>query len=137
MARLKRRSHLTTIREINMTPLIDLTFLLLIVFMITVPLMEYGVNVSPPELNATPLPEDNSIYITLNNSGQIVLSKQILQPDELTLRLGALLKSRAKISVLLRADGSRPYSEVMSTIKAIKAAGVKSVSLVTQSESSE
>ena len=137
MARLKRRSHLTTIREINMTPLIDLTFLLLIVFMITVPLMEYGVNVSPPELNATPLPEDNSIYITLNNSGQIVLSKQILQPDELTLRLGALLKSRAKISVLLRADGSRPYSEVMSTINAIKAAGVKSVSLVTQSESSE
>ena len=137
MARLKRRSHLKTIREINMTPLIDLTFLLLIVFMITVPLMEYGVNVSPPELNATPLPEDNSIYITLNNSGQIVLSKQILQPDELTLRLGALLKSRAKISVLLRADGSRPYSEVMSTIKAIKAAGVKSVSLVTQSESSE
>ena len=137
MARLKRRSHLTTIREINMTPLIDLTFLLLIVFMITVPLMEYGVNVSPPELNAVPLPENDSIYVNLNKSGQVVLSKQILQSDELTLKLKALLKNRGKINVLLRADGSRPYSEVMNTIKAIKAAGVRNISLVTQSESSE
>jgi biopolymer transport protein TolR len=137
MARLKRRSHLTTIREINMTPLIDLTFLLLIVFMITVPLMEYGVNVSPPELNAVPLPENDSIYVNLNKSGQVVLSKQTLQSDELTLKLKALLKNRGKINVLLRADGSRPYSEVMNTIKAIKAAGVKDISLVTQSESSE
>ena len=136
MARLKRRSHLTTIREINMTPLIDLTFLLLIVFMITVPLMEYGVNVSPPELNAVPLPENDSIYVNLNKSGQVVLSKQTLQSDELTLKLKALLKNRGKINVLLRADGSRPYSEVMNTIKAIKAAGVKDISLVTQSESS-
>ena len=135
MARLKRRSHLKTIREINMTPLIDLTFLLLIVFMITVPLMEYGVNVSPPELNATPLSEESSIYINLNNSGQIVLSKQVLQPNELTLKLEALLKSKPEITVLLRADGSRPYSEVMSTIKAIKAAGIKDISLVTQGES--
>jgi biopolymer transport protein TolR len=134
MARLKHRSHLTTIREINMTPLIDLTFLLLIVFMITVPLMEYGVNISPPELNAHPLPEDNSIYVNLDNRGQIILSKKILSPDELTLRLKALLKSRDKISILLRADGSRPYSEVISTVKAIKAAGVKDISLVTQSE---
>ena len=55
-----------------MTPLIDLTFLLLIVFMITVPLLEYGVNVSPPELNATPLPEEDNIYVNLNSYGQIV-----------------------------------------------------------------
>ena len=135
MSRHKHRSHLTIIREINMTPLIDLTFLLLIVFMITVPLMEYGVDVSPPEFNATPLPEDNSIYINLNNSGQIVLSKNIISPNELTLKLKTLLKSKDKISVMLRADGSRPYSEVMTTIKAIKAAGVKNISLVTQSES--
>ena len=135
MSRIKRRSHLTTIREINMTPLIDLTFLLLIVFMITVPLMEYGVNVSPPELNAAPLPEKNNIYVNLDNSGQIVFSKHILLPDELTTRLKAILNSKKKISVLLRADGSRPYSEVINVMKAIKAAGIQDISLVTQSES--
>jgi biopolymer transport protein TolR len=118
-----------------MTPLIDLTFLLLIVFMITVPLMEYGVNVSPPELNAAPLPEENNIYVDLNKSGQIVLSKQVLKPDELTSRLESSLKSKSRINVMLRADGLRPYSEVMSTIKSIKAAGIKNISLVTHSES--
>jgi len=135
MARQKRRSHLTTIREINMTPLIDLTFLLLIVFMITVPLMEYGVDVSPPELNATPLPEDNgTVYINLNNHGQIVMSKQVLQSNELISKLEILLRSKIDTSVMLRADGSRPYSEVMNTIKAVKAAGIKNISLVTRSE---
>jgi biopolymer transport protein ExbD len=42
-----------------MTPLIDLTFLLLVTFMITIPLMEYGVNVNPPEMNADKLPDEN------------------------------------------------------------------------------
>ena len=135
MPRLKRRSHLTTIREINMTPLIDLTFLLLIVFMITVPLMEYGVDVSPPELNAAPLPENNSEYITLNNKGQIIFSKKVVSPDELTLKLSEQLKYRKKLSILFRADGARPYSEVINTIKAIKKAGIIDISLVTQGES--
>ncbi len=118
-----------------MTPLIDLTFLLLIVFMITVPLMEYGVDVSPPELNAAPLPEDKSVYVTLNNKGQIVFFKKIVSPEELVLKLSELLKQRDKVSILLRADGTRPYSEVISTIKAIKKAGAKNISLITQGES--
>ena len=136
MARLKRRSQLRTIREINMTPLIDLTFLLLIVFMITVPLMEYGVDVSPPELNAAPIPEkDNTYNIDLTSNGQITLNKQVLEPEELTERLKSILMSKTNITVLLRADGTRSYNEVMSVMKAIKNSGVKDISLVTQSES--
>ena len=57
MSRQKQRSQLNAIGEINMTPLIDLTFLLLIIFMITAPLLEYGVDVSPPEMDASPLTE--------------------------------------------------------------------------------
>ncbi len=134
MGRLKRRSQLSNIREINMTPLIDLTFLLLIVFMITVPLMEYGVDVSPPELNAQPLSEENNIYVNLNNQGQILISKQVVEPNMLTERLESMLKSRGKLTILLRADGSRPYVEIIDVMKAIKAAGIKDISLVTQGE---
>ena len=50
--RRKMRSQLDAIDQINVTPLLDLTFLLLIVFMITMPLMEYGTNISPPEMNS-------------------------------------------------------------------------------------
>lgn len=57
--RRKMRSQLDAIDQINVTPLLDLTFLLLIVFMITMPLMEYGTNISPPEMNSGKLPEEN------------------------------------------------------------------------------
>ena len=61
MARKKRRRfEMDSIDEINMTPLIDLTFLLLIVFMITMPLVEYSLPVETPQMNAAPMPEKNS-----------------------------------------------------------------------------
>ncbi|UKI30200.1 MAG: biopolymer transporter ExbD [Lentisphaeria bacterium] len=57
MRRKRSRSQMAAIDQINVTPLLDLTFLLLIVFMITMPLMEYGTSVNPPEMNADKLPE--------------------------------------------------------------------------------
>ena len=72
----RQRSQLRLIDDINMTPLIDLTFLLLITFMITVPLMEYGVNVTPPEMNAEKLPDENFKVINLDKNGIIQFDKK-------------------------------------------------------------
>jgi biopolymer transport protein ExbD len=134
MARQKQRSQLTAISDINMTPLIDLTFLLLIIFMITVPLLEYGVNVNPPSMNAEPLPDENSKVINLDADGNIVFNKQSYQKDVLTEELKKLLKKNPKTIIMIRADGSRPYKEVMQVMKAVKDAGIQEVSLVTQAE---
>ena len=134
MARRKNRSHLSIIREINMTPLIDLTFLLLIVFMITVPLMEYGVDVSPPEMNANPIPGKNSFNIDINNRGNIVFKGQHLSSIELSDRLKSILSTRQDVTILLRADGSIPYEKVIEVMKIIKNAGIKNISLITQAE---
>ena len=62
--RKRSRSQMAAIDQINVTPLLDLTFLLLIVFMITMPLMEYGTNISPPEMNSDKLPTENFKSIT-------------------------------------------------------------------------
>ena len=132
MARQKQRSQLTAISDINMTPLIDLTFLLLIIFMITMPLLEYGVNVNPPEMNAEPLPEDNSTVINLDADGNVVFHKVSYQLDDLKVRLLEELKKNPKLIVMIRADGTRPYKEVMNVMKAVKEAGIQEVSLVTQ-----
>jgi biopolymer transport protein ExbD len=134
MARQKQRSQLTAISDINMTPLIDLTFLLLIIFMITVPLLEYGVNVNPPSMNAEPLPDENSKVINLDADGNIVFNKQSYQKDVLTEELKKLLEKNPKTIIMIRADGSRPYKEVMQVMKAVKDAGIQEVSLVTQAE---
>lgn len=130
----KHRSQLTAIGDINMTPMIDLTFLLLIVFMITAPLLEYGVDVTPPEMNAEPLPEEDSRIINLNRKGEIVLNKQVVNLNSLIQQLTALAKANPKLVVMIRADEERKYREVMELMKAVRASGVKQISLVTQAE---
>ena len=58
--------------QINVTPLLDLTFLLLIAFMITMPLMEYGTSIKAPEMNSNELPQDNFRSVTLTKQGTIL-----------------------------------------------------------------
>lgn len=133
MARQKHRSQLSAIGEINMTPLIDLTFLLLIIFMITAPLMENGLDVSPPKMNADPIKEKTKV-VNLNNRGEIVFERSTITADELPAMLAPLVSANPKITIMVRADGSRPYSEVMNLMRAVKNAGVNNISLVTQPE---
>lgn len=130
----KQRSQLRAISDINMTPLIDLTFLLLITFMITVPLMEYGVNVNPPEMNAEKLPDDNFKVINLDKKGGIQFDKKNYKLNELKEELIRIKNLNDKISLLIRADGDRQYKEVMELMKIAKEAGIKEISLVTQAE---
>ncbi len=134
MAREKRRFQLDTIDEINMTPLIDLTFLLLIIFMITAPLLEKGINVSPPEMNADELPKENIFVVNLDKSGKIVYDNEPIQENELISLLKNTYSNNPEITVLFRADGERKYNEVIKVMKIIKKSGIKNISLVTQSE---
>ena len=134
MSRQKQRSQLSAIGDINMTPLIDLTFLLLIIFMITAPLLEYGINVNPPELNADPLPEEDSRMVNLNRDGEIVFEKSVVDTQVLTQQLQALCQANEKLTIMVRADGNRPYKEVMALMKAVKDSGISNISLVTLAE---
>jgi biopolymer transport protein ExbD len=134
MPRQKHRSQLDAIDQINMTPLIDLTFLLLIIFMITAPLLEYGVDVSPPEMNADKLPEEDSRVINLDKSGNIVFNSIPLSKEELMKDLEALYLRDRKASILIRADGARPYKEVIALMKTVKESGFSNVQLVTQAD---
>lgn len=137
MRRQKHRSQLDSIDEINMTPLIDLTFLLLIIFMITAPLLEYGIDVSPPESNAEQLPEDNSKVVNLDNKGQIVFNRRVLTKEELVEELRAVFGMNNKTSILIRADGTRPYNDVIELMNTVKEAGFSNISLVTQAEGND
>lgn len=133
MARQKHRSQLTAIGEINMTPLIDLTFLLLIIFMITAPLLENGIDVSPPEMTASPLKDEGKV-VNLNNRGEVVFERRVLSLKELAAELAPLISSDPNVTIMVRADGDRPYREVMNLMKAVKNAGATNISLVTQPE---
>ncbi len=134
MARKKHRSQLDAIDEINMTPLIDLTFLLLIIFMITAPLLNYMTDVSPPEMNSKPLPEDNTKVISLSRKGKFFFNKVPVTREELESRLLGLFQNSPGTTILVRADGEQPYKNVIELMKIVKHSGFKNISLVTQAE---
>ena len=137
MARRRYESTLQTVSEINVTPLMDLTFLLLIVFMITAPMLEYEIDVSPPKHDAEAIEEAKSVMVNLSATGQILFQKEQLDLARLTQRLLFFASSQPDTTVLIRADGDRPYREVIDVMKAVRAANIASVSLVTQPEDLE
>ncbi|MBT3377886.1 MAG: biopolymer transporter ExbD [Lentisphaerae bacterium] len=137
MARRRYDTQLQTVTDINITPLMDLTFLLLIVFMITAPVLEYEVDVSPPQMEAEHIDEESSLMISLNVDGKIVFRKETFNAEGLTQRLAHLSATRPTVTALIRADGDRPYREVINVMKAVRAANISNVSLVTQPEDVE
>ena len=130
-----RRSAMAAMDEINITPLLDLTFILLIVFMISMPLMEYGTKINPPEMNSDELPVDTVKSISITEKGTIMFGRDAVTKEELVERLKALKASDPKTDLLLRADGSRKYDDVISLMALIRSTGFTDVILVTQAES--
>ena len=83
MRRRKHRQPLASFDQINVTPLLDLTFLLLIAFMLTMPLMEYGTSVTPPEMNAKKLPEKQFKSVTIAADGSISYQRETVTRETL------------------------------------------------------
>lgn len=135
MARKRRRRYeMKAMDQIDMTPLLDLTFLLLIVFMISMPLMEYGTKIEPPAMNSDELPLDNIKSVSITEAGTIMFGNQAVTKEELVEKLKTLKSTDPKMNLLLRADGSRKYNDVISLMALIRSAGFADVTLVTQAE---
>jgi biopolymer transport protein ExbD len=123
--------------QINVTPLLDLTFVLLIVFMITTPLLEYAIDVTPPEMNADTIPDNNTVSIALNKRGEFTFDKKVVSRDDLLANLQKLRLNSPKTVVLVSADGTRSYNDVIELMKTVRDAGFSNVSLITSGESGD
>lgn len=134
MRRRRQRTPLAAIDQINVTPLLDLTFLLLIAFMLTMPLMEYGTDIDPPAMNSQDLPQENFKSITITKTGSLVFDQDTVAKEQLLNKLREAKKANPKLKLLLRADGSRSYKEVIELMALIRSSGFADITLVTQAE---
>ena len=133
----KRRSLQVPIYDqINLTNLIDTLFFLLIIFMITAPLLEYSVDVTPPEMNADPIkPDNDSKIINVKADGSIVYDRRTVTEAELQVVLSRIeQQSGRETAIFLRGDRDLRYGAVMNVMKLIRAAGFRNVNLVMQEE---
>ncbi|RZO85279.1 MAG: biopolymer transporter ExbD [Kiritimatiellaceae bacterium] len=127
--------QLNQISDINMTPLMDLTFILLITFIITFPLIEQGVSIELPKGEAGELPEGVSRSISLNGGGQLFLDDVPVSRDELASALVESALSSPDSTVFVRADAALPYGEVMELMRMLHAANITRMALVTEADS--
>jgi len=125
---------LNEIKEINLTPLIDLAFLLLITFIITFPLIEQGIPVNLPKGDAADLDNPDTRNITIDSKGTLFLDDQVILKDSLAgemQRTGALTPNT---TVYVRADQTIDYGRVAEVMKLLYDAKITRMALVTEAE---
>lgn len=125
---------LNQISDINMTPLMDLTFILLITFIITFPLIEQGVSINLPKGKATPLEVIDSQSIAMNKEGELFLNDIRVGRDELAESMTRMATVDPDVVVWVRADEALPYGRVMDILRLLHDANVTRMSLVTREE---
>jgi len=134
MARKTTLVSLQQISEINLTPLMDLTFILLITFIITFPLIEQGVPVNLPRGEAEELDPDSSRNISINIDGQIFLDDLPITLPELRTEMNALGQADPDITILVRADENLRYGTLIEIMRVLHDAKIARMALVTQPE---
>ena len=129
----ERRSENRAMSEINVTPLVDVILVLLIIFMVTAPMMQQGIDVDLPQTTSQPIEgQEERLIITINAKREVFINREKVDPLLLRRRLERTAAAKLNQEVLLRADSSVPYGFVVQTMAEIKNAGIEKLGMVTQ-----
>jgi len=123
----------TVISQINVTPFVDVMLVLLVIFMVTAPILQQGVQVNLPEAKAGAIAgKEEPLVVSITKKGQVYLNDNRIKLAELKLKLQAIRQVQKGKEVFLRADKSVPYGVVMKAIATIKEAGIVKLGMITQ-----
>ena len=127
-----------TISQINVTPLVDVMLVLLVIFMVTAPIIQQGVQVNLPQAKAGAIPgTEELLVVTVAKNGKVYLNDNAMSLTELGDKLRAIRKLQTDKQVYLRADQDVRYGVVMKTIAEIKQAGIERLGMVTRPSGDE
>lgn len=120
--------------EINVVSLIDVMMLLMVIFMITAPIMQGGVDVTLPKAEARPLEPKSGLAVTIDRTGKIHVEDASLTFSEFRATFKAIAAERGQRGIYLRADEGVPYGTVVQVLAVIRASGISDVGLVAEPE---
>ena len=119
--------------QINVTPFVDVMLVLLIIFMVTAPMLQEGLDVNLPVVTAKALSvEEEPIIITITEGGNLFINKNKITLTGLDNKLNAIYSRKKEKMILIRADEKVPYGFVIQTMAEIRKAGIERVGMVTQ-----
>jgi biopolymer transport protein ExbD len=135
MRRFSQRSSLVTLAEINITPLLDLAFVLLIIFAITTPLLEQGLDLRLPGGMGKPdkeLQKSDIRTVEVSPQGVYMLGRERMSLDRIEWELRRAFQVNPRLLVYIRADENGPYKHVAAILNRLERIGLRDVSLRTE-----
>ena len=121
-----------TLSEINVTPLVDVMLVLLIVFMVTAPMIQTGVDVDLPDAKAQTVPDESGkLIVTMTKERKVYIGRMEIPFDEVETKLRANAKLQVDHEAYLHADTNLSYGDVVKVMAAIKLAGGDKMGLIT------
>jgi biopolymer transport protein ExbD len=137
MKRYSNRSNFSTLSEINVTPLLDLAFVLLIIFMITTPLLENSMNLVIPSSSAAnaPISKAQVQTISINRDETIRMNNEIVDADSLAARLLELKRANPDVAIVIRPDRELPVQKLVTLMDSLQRAQITKVGIATKTES--
>jgi biopolymer transport protein ExbD len=136
MRRYSQRQSLSTLSEINVTPLLDLAFVLLIIFMITTPLLESSMNLVIPSSDAKnpPINASQVQTVSIDRNATIRFNDQVLELETLTAQLVQLKQMSPSIAIVIRPDRDLHVQKLIAVMDALQRAGITKVGIATRAE---
>jgi biopolymer transport protein ExbD len=139
MRRYSQRHNLSTVSEINITPLLDLAFVLLIIFMITTPLLENSMNLIIPSSGAANPPVNTAKVqtISIDRRETIKINDKTVTATDLVSRLTELKRANPDIAIVIRPDRDLPVQKLVALMDALQRAQISKVGIATKAETKQ
>jgi biopolymer transport protein TolR len=126
-------SDRSAMSQINVTPLVDVMLVLLIIFMVTAPMMQQGVQVNLPKTESKALnPQETTVVVSIEKTGKVSINGSSVAAGELRTKLADMFAAKSKKEVFLKADQDVPYGEVVKVMAEIRGAGIERLGMVTE-----
>ena len=135
MRTVRRRNHFENkpMAEINVTPLVDVVLVLLIIFMVTAPMLQMGIDVNLPKVKSRSIDvTEEKLVLTINGATEIYINKNRISLSDLRIKLENIFSSRIDREIFMRADKSIPYGFVIEVMSEVRKAGVDKLGMITE-----
>jgi biopolymer transport protein TolR len=122
----------TALADINITPLVDVVLVLLIIFMVTAPVLQSGIEVNVPKTRTVKEITEERIVITINKDQRVFLGNDAVNINQIAAKLRQKIRDPRNQFLFVRADENVPFGAFATVMDAVKQSGITNVSIVTQ-----